>query len=193
MNSICVYCGSADTVHADYVTAARRMGQLLAERSLRLIYGGGRTGLMGAVADGALAAGGAVIGVIVPSMHTAALAHRGLTRMDVAADMHGRKARMHELADGYIALPGGFGTFDELFETLTWGQVGAHQKPVGLLNVKDYYAPLLAALDYAVQEGFIFKEHRESLCCAADPEKLLDAMGNYRHPQEAVKRWMHEN
>ena len=192
MNSICVFCGSSDSVHADYLAAARQMGQTLAERGLRLIYGGGKTGLMGAVADGALEAKGEVIGVIIPSMHTSALAHKGITRMDVAADMHARKARMHELADGYIALPGGFGTFDELFETLTWGQIGAHEKPIGLLNVRNYYAPLLAALDHAVDEGFIFREHREALCCEVEPEALLDAMANHQHPYEAVKRWMRE-
>jgi uncharacterized protein (TIGR00730 family) len=192
MNSICVFCGSSDLVHADYLAAARHMGRTLAERGLRLIYGGGKTGLMGAVADGALEANGEVIGVIIPSMNISALAHKGITRMDVAADMHARKARMHELADGYIALPGGFGTFDELFETLTWGQIGAHEKPIGLLNVRNYYAPLLAALDHAVDEGFIFREHRDILYCEVEPETLLDAMANHQHPYEAVKRWMRE-
>jgi uncharacterized protein (TIGR00730 family) len=192
MNSICVFCGSSDSVHADYISAARTMGRVLAERGLRLIYGGGKTGLMGAVGDGALSAGGEVIGVIIPSMNTKPLAHDGLTRMDVAPDMHGRKARMHELADGYIAMPGGFGTFDELFETITWAQTGAHEKPVGLLNVHDYYAPLLAAIDHAVNEGFIFKEHRDALFCDSDPNKLLDAMAEYVHPHAAVKRWMRE-
>jgi uncharacterized protein (TIGR00730 family) len=166
------------------------MGRVLAERGLRLIYGGGKTGLMGAVADGALEAGGEVIGIIIPSMNTAALAHDGLTHMEVPPDMHARKARMHELADGYIALPGGFGTFDELFETITWSQTGAHEKPVGLLNVRNYYAPLLAALDHAVEEGFIFKEHRNSLFCDSDPNNLLDVMAGYEHPREAVKRWL---
>ena len=192
MQSICVFCGSSDSVHADYLAAARQMGRTLAERGLRLIYGGGKTGLMGAVADGALEAHGEVIGVIIPSMHTSALAHKGITRMNVAADMHARKARMYELADGYIALPGGFGTFDELFETLTWGQIGAHEKPIGLLNVRNYYAPLLAALDHAVEEGFIFREHRDALCCEVEPEALLDAMANHQHPYAAVKRWMRE-
>jgi uncharacterized protein (TIGR00730 family) len=164
----------------------------LAEHKLRLIYGGGKTGLMGAVADGALEAGGEVIGVIIPSMNTPALAYKDLTRMDVVLHMHARKARMHELSDGYIALPGGFGTFDELFETITWAQTGAHEKPVGLLNVKNYYAPLLAALEHAVQEGFVFREHLDSLACKTDQEKLLDVMQNHKHPHEAVKRWMRE-
>jgi uncharacterized protein (TIGR00730 family) len=192
MKSICVYCGSSDAVSPDYLAAARQMGWVLAEHGLRLIYGGGKTGLMGAVADGALEGGGEVVGVMIPSMNTDPLAHAGLTRMDVALDMHARKARMHELSDGYIALPGGFGTMDELFETVTWGQVGAHEKPVGLLNVKDYYAPLLTALRHAVKEGFIFQEHLDALAHDADPERLLNAMQNHKHPHQAVRRWMRE-
>lgn len=168
------------------------MGKVLADRGFSLIYGGGKTGLMGAVADGALEAGGEVIGVIIPSMNTQTLAHDGLTRMDVTPDMHARKARMHELADGYIAMPGGFGTFDELFETVTWAQTGAHEKPVGLLNVKNYFDPLLVAIDHAVKEGFIFIEHRKALSCESDPNKLLEVMMLYEHPHEAVKRWMRE-
>jgi uncharacterized protein (TIGR00730 family) len=192
MKSICVFCGSSDTVHADYRAAAWTMGRVLAEKGIRLIYGGGRTGLMGAVANGALEAGGEVVGIIIPSMYTKALAHDGLTRMDVPLDMHARKARMHELADGYIAMPGGFGTFDELFETVTWAQTGAHEKPVGLLNVNNYYAPLLTALDHAMNEGFIFKEHRDTLFCESDAHKLLDMMAAYVHPHAAVKRWLRE-
>jgi len=193
MKSICIFSGSSDTPHADYKSAARTMGILLAEKGIRIIYGGGKTGLMGAVADGALSAGGEVIGVIIPSMNNQVLAHDGLTRMEVPPDMHTRKAKMHELADAYIALPGGYGTFDELFETITWSQIGHHQKPIGLLNTKNYYAPLLAAIDHAVNEGFIFKEHRDSLCCDSDPKRLLEAMAVYEHPHEAVKRWMRED
>ncbi len=193
MKSICVFCGSADAVHEEYLEGARQMGVTLAKRGLRLIFGGGKTGLMGAVADGALSAGGEVIGVIIPSMNTPALAHMGLTRMDVPPDMHARKAHMHELADGYIALPGGFGTFDELFETVTWAQTGAHEKAVGLLNTRNYYAPLLAAIDHAVAEGFIFPEHRNALCYDTDPAALLNAMEAYVHPHAAVKRWMRED
>lgn len=192
MKSICVYCGSSDSVHADYKTAAYQLGMFLAQKGIRLIYGGGKTGLMGEVANGAVSAGGEVIGVIIPSMNTPALARRGLARMDVAADMHSRKARMHELADGYIALPGGFGTWDELFETITWAQTGVHEKPVGLLNVKKYYLPLLAAMDHGVSEGFIFAEHRKSVFCESSPEVLLGRMAQYEHPHEAVKRWLKE-
>jgi uncharacterized protein (TIGR00730 family) len=192
MQSICIFCGSSDAVHTDYKSAAHALGVILAERRIRLIYGGGRTGLMGAIADGALSAQGEVIGVIIPSMNTPVLAHDGVTRMEVPPDMNTRKARMHALADGYIALPGGFGTFDELFETITWSQIGHHQKPVGLLNARNYFVPLLAALDHAVAEGFVFKEHRDSISCEADPEKLLDAMEKYEHPYDAVKRWLRE-
>jgi uncharacterized protein (TIGR00730 family) len=192
MKSICVFCGSSDSVHADYLTTAWQMGKTLANRGIRLIFGGGKTGLMGAVANGVLEAGGEVIGVIIPSMNTKALAHDGLTRMEVPLTMHARKAKMHELADGYIALPGGFGTFDELFETVTWAQTGAHEKPVGLLNVRNYYAPMMAAIDHAVQEGFIFQEHRDVLFLEEDPNVLLDRMEHYEHPHAAVKRWMRE-
>jgi uncharacterized protein (TIGR00730 family) len=168
------------------------MGQTLAERGIRLIYGGGKTGLMGVVADAVLAAGGEVVGVIIPTMNTAALAHIGLTQMDVVEGMHARKARMHELAGGYIAMPGGFGTFDELFETVTWAQTGAHEKPVGLFNIRNYYAPLLAAIDHAVAEGFIFQEHRDVLFSDDDPNRLIDKMTGYQHPRDAVKRWLRE-
>lgn len=193
MKSICVFCGSSNSVHADYKIAAHQLGVILAQNGFRLIYGGGKTGLMGEVANGAVSAGGEVIGVIIPSMNTPALAHIGLTRMDVAPDMHGRKARMHELADGYIALPGGFGTWDELFETITWAQTGAHEKPVGMLNVKNYYGPLLAAMDHAMHEGFVFDEHRKAVFCEFDPKVLISKMEKYQHPREAVKRWLKED
>ncbi len=192
MKSVCVFCGSSDAVASAYFSAARQMGHVIAERRLQLIYGAGRTGLMGAVADGALEAGGEVIGVMIPSMNTEALAHPRLTRMDVVPEMHARKARMHELSDGYIALPGGFGTWDELFEALTWAQVGVHEKPVGLLNVNNYYAPLLAAIDHAVQEGFILREHRDAVHSDSDPAKLLDQMESHRHPRAAVRKWLRQ-
>ncbi len=192
MKSVCVFCGSSDDVAPVYLAAARETGQVLAHRGLRLVYGGGRTGLMGAVADGALEAGGEVIGVMIPSMHTAELSHPGLTRMDMVPEMHARKARMHELSDGYIALPGGFGTWDELFEALTWAQIGAHEKPVGLLNVNNYYLPLLAAIDHAVREGFVLQEHRDAVHCESEPGRLLDVMEQHIHPSAAVRRWLRQ-
>jgi len=192
MKSICVFCGSSDAVHNDYKTAAFQMGETLAQNGIQVVYGGGKTGLMGEVANGALSAGGEVIGVTIPSMNTPALTHTGLTRMEVRPGMRSRKERMHELADGFIALPGGFGTWDELFETITTSQTGEHEKPVGLLNTKNYYAPLLVAIDHAVSEGFVFAEHRQAISFDEDPAKLLEAMRNYNHPHAAVKRWMKE-
>jgi uncharacterized protein (TIGR00730 family) len=168
------------------------MGTLLARSKIRLIFGGGKTGLMGEVADAALAAGGEVVGVITAAMNTAPLAHAGLTRMEVTDTIHERKARMHELADGFIALPGGYGTLDELFETITWGQIGIHEKPIGLLDTNGYYKPLLAVIDQGIREGFIFPEHRALLKSAATPEELLAVMQEHQHPTEAVKRWMRE-
>ncbi len=192
MESICVFCGSSDAVHLDFIAGARSMGVTLAESGIRLVYGGGKTGLMGAIANAVLEAGGEAIGVIIPSMNTPAVAHSTLTRLEIAENMHARKARMHELSDAFIAMPGGYGTWDELFEALTWSQIGSHQKPVGLLNIRNYYNPLLAAIDHAVNEGFIFKEHRNSLSCETDPKQLLASLNEYDHPHAAVKRWMKE-
>jgi len=169
------------------------MGRALAENGIRLIFGGGKTGIMGAVADGCMEAGGEVFGVIVESMNTPALAHMRLTRLEVRATIHERKARMYELADGYIALPGGFGTFDELFETLTWAQIGVHSKPIGLLNTRRYFEPLMAMVLNAEKEGFIFPEHRKLLCMADTPQELLVCMQDHRHPVDAVKRWMRQD
>ena len=192
MRSICVYCGSASQASEKYFLAARQAGEILARRGLTLVYGGGRTGLMGALADSLLEHGGRVIGVITKGMNTPELAHTGLTRLELTATIHQRKARMYALAEGYMALPGGYGTLDELFETLTWAQIGEHEKPVGLLNVNGYYDPLLEMLDRAVAEKFLFPEHRQSLLCASDVRKLLDLMEEYLPPHEAVARWMRQ-
>ena len=192
MNSICVYCGSAKQSAQEYFRAARQMGERLARDGLTLVYGGGRTGLMGALADSVMDSGGEVIGVIVESMNTPELAHTQLTRLEVTATIHQRKRRMYDLADGYIALPGGYGTLDELFETLTWAQIGEHSKPVGLLNVNGYYDALLKMLDRAVEEKFLFPEHRRVLLCDSSPEGLLESMKKYHVPVEAVRRWMRQ-
>ncbi len=169
------------------------MGQSLAENGIRLIFGGAKTGIMGAVADGALEAGGEVFGVIVESMNTSALVHMGLTCLEVTPTIHERKARMYALADGYIALPGGFGTFDELFETITWAQIGVHVKPIGLLNARNYFDPLWAMVLHAEKEGFVFPEHREMLCMAETPQELLTCMSAYQPSLDAVKRWMRQD
>jgi uncharacterized protein (TIGR00730 family) len=190
MKSICVYCGSAKLASREFFAAAKVMGETLARRGQTLVYGGGKTGLMGALADSALESGGEVIGVITEGMNTPKLAHTRLMRLEVTATIHQRKARMYELAEGYVALPGGYGTLDELFETLTWMQIGEHSKPVGLLNVSGYYDDLLKMLDRAMREKFLFPEHRRALLVDADAEGLLEAMEGYRTPTEAVKRWM---
>jgi uncharacterized protein (TIGR00730 family) len=192
MNSVSVFCGSSDNVHANYLNAARKMGATIAERGLTLVFGGGRTGLMGAAAAGALENGGQAIGVIIESLNTPALAHAGLTRLEIFATMQQRKARILELSDGYLALPGGYGTFDELFEALADGQLGIHTNPIGLLNVNGYFDLLLKMLDHAEAEGFIFAEHRQSLLSAADPSALLDAMNDYQPSADAVRRWMRQ-
>ncbi len=191
-NSICVFCGSSDNVHTDYKFAARQMGAVLANNNIRLIYGGGKTGLMGAVANGVIENSGEAIGVIIPSMNTEALAQENLARMEVEPSMHARKARMYALADGFIALPGGFGTLDELFETLTWKQIGEHSKPVGLLDVSGYYQSMLKMIEHFSKEGFIFSEHREDILSNPDPVELLNAMEKHVYSDEAVKKWMRQ-
>lgn len=189
LNSVTVYCGSADGLDKIYIAAALQMGAALASRGITLIYGGGKTGLMGAVADGALAAGGKVVGVIPESMNTPALAQTGLTRLEVTPDIQTRFARMVDLADAFIALPGGYGTLDELFQTLTWAQIGQHTKPVGLLNIRGYYDPLLSLLDHILAEKFIYPEHRGWVIPASQPEALLQALRVFQPPM-GLERWM---
>jgi len=173
LTSICVYCGSSDTVPAHYLDAGSALGAALALAGITLIYGGGRTGLMGRVADGVLANGGTVIGVIPVHLNSEIVAHRGLTRLEVVASMHARKQRMAELADGFIAAPGGIGTLEELAEILTWAQLGLHAKPIGLFDVDGYWAPLLIWLERAVAEGFLAPVHHALLQVSDDPDRLL--------------------
>jgi uncharacterized protein (TIGR00730 family) len=189
MKSVCVYCGSSDKMHQDYLEAARQMGATLAGRGLQLLYGAGRTGLMGALADGALEAGGEVVGIIPAIFNTHQLAHRGLTRLEVVESMHQRKTRLAELADAFIALPGGYGTFEEFFEILTWAQIGLHSKPIGLLNSHHYFDPLLTMVEHARAEGFIYDEHRALFTWAESPAVLLDALASH-HPPEDLERWL---
>jgi hypothetical protein len=189
MQSVCVYCGSSDRISQKYLLAAYEMGKTLAQRGLRLVYGAGKTGLMGAVADGALDAGGEVIGVMPAIFYTPTLAHTTLTRLEVSENMHTRKARMYELADGFIALPGGLGTLDELFETLTWAQIGLHQKPVGLLNTASFYDPLLNLLEHTRAEGMLYDEHLALYVHASQPGDLLDQMRLHR-PPDGLSRWV---
>ena len=187
--TMCVYCGSSDRMDGVYIEAARRLGRLLAGRGVGLVYGGGKTGLMGAVADGVLEGGGQVTGILPQQFYTPELAHPGLTSLEVVADMHARKARMASLADGFIALPGGYGTFEEFFEILTWAQIGLHAKPIGLLDVNGYYQPLLELVRHSGEHGFIYPDHLELFRCAAQGEQLLALMENYRPPQH-LARWV---
>jgi len=189
LRSICVFCGSADGLKQVYLDAAFGLGQLLARQGITLVYGAGKTGLMGAVADGALSAGGEVIGIVPHNLNTSALIHAGLTRLETSENMHTRKARMSELAEAFIALPGGLGTFDELFETLTWVQIGLHHKPVGLLNTLNYYDPLLHLIEHASREGFLYSEHRHLLVHSPEPEALLDQLRGYT-PPDGLERWV---
>jgi uncharacterized protein (TIGR00730 family) len=189
ISRITVYCGSADGVDQRYLDAAFTMGQVIARAGLHLVYGAGKTGLMGAVAEGALQAGGLVTGVVPTYLNTPQLIHAGLTTLEVVENIHLRKARMSELADAFIALPGGYGTFEELFETLTWAQIGLHNKPVALLNTLNYYDPLLALVHHALAEGFIYAEHRTLLVHSDDPENLLAQLRVF-HPPQGNNRWV---
>ncbi|MDF5728050.1 MAG: TIGR00730 family Rossman fold protein [Rhizonema sp. PD38] len=188
MKSIGVFCGSSTGFRPVYREAAQTLGQTLASRDLRLVYGGGNVGLMGIVADAALTAGGEVIGVIPDFLITNEIAHRGLSILHVVGSMHERKTKMAELSDGFIALPGGYGTLDEFCEILTWAQLGLHQKPCGLLNVEGYFDPLLKLFDNAVTEGFLKPTGRSFVLEASDPENLLDVFATYQ--PTVMKEWI---
>lgn len=186
LRRVCVYCGSNPGRHEAYREAACALGRTLAGRALGVVYGGASVGLMGAVAEAALDAGGEVIGVIPRGLVEREIAHAGLARLHVVESMHDRKALMTSLSDAFVALPGGLGTLDELFEALTWAQLGLHSKPVGLLNVEGFFDPLLTYLDHAVAEGFLRPAHRGLLLAAADVEELLERLAEAR-PVRASK------
>ena len=191
MQRLCVFCGSSAGSRTVYAEAARHLGMVMVVRGLELIYGGGHVGLMGILADSILEAGGSVIGVIPQALVDKELAQAGLTELHVVTTMHQRKALMADLADGFTALPGAFGTADELFEILTWAQLGLHAKPIGLLNVDCYFDPLRTWLDHAVREGFLRSVHRRLLFEAEDPEQLLDLLEQYR-PVTETPKWIDE-
>jgi uncharacterized protein (TIGR00730 family) len=174
IRAICVFCGSSTGIRPIYAETASRLGRLLAERGLRLIYGGGHVGLMGALADGALEAGGQVTGVMPQSLIDREIGHKGITEMRIVKSMHERKAMMADLADAFVALPGGHGTLDEFCEVLTWAQLGIHAKPCAILNVEGYYDPLLEMFSRAVEEGFLKAVHRDMVVVDTDPGRLLD-------------------
>ena len=187
--NITVYAGSADNLKQVYLDAAWMLGETLAKQGRTLIYGAGKTGLMGAVADGALASGGKTVGVINDGLNLPHLAHAGLSELEILPDIHARQARMNQLADGMIALPGGFGTFAELFESLTWAQLGLHNKTVGLLNVQGYYDPLVALIEMAIEENYIYPEHRRFFFVDDDPATLLSQLDAFT-PDNRINRWM---
>jgi uncharacterized protein (TIGR00730 family) len=188
MRSVCVFCGSNSGARDSYVEAARSLGRTIAERKLRLIYGGAAVGLMGALADAVLAAGGTVVGVIPGVLVEREIAHPGLTELLPVSSMHERKAKMADLSDVFIALPGGAGTLEELFEVWTWGQLGHHKKPVGLLNVDGFFDELLAFIEHQCRERFMRAEHRDMLLTDTDAARLLDRFETYEAP--TVEKWI---
>jgi uncharacterized protein (TIGR00730 family) len=188
MKSICVFAGSSVGRRDEYRAAARELAQALAERDIALVYGGARVGLMGVVADAVLAARGHVTGIIPEALVAKEVAHAGLSELRVVGSMHERKAMMAELADGFIALPGGWGTLEEFFEVLTWAQLGLHQKPCGLLNVLGYFDPLLAFVGHTMDEGFLKRESGAMISVSESPGTLLDKLAAYR--PSAVEKWI---
>ncbi|QNE40076.1 TIGR00730 family Rossman fold protein [Hymenobacter sp. NBH84] len=188
MKSVAVYCGSSIGRNDLYRQQAHEMGRILAERDLTLVYGGGKVGLMGTIADSVLQHGGRAVGVIPEFLASKEVAHLGLTELYVVQSMHERKLKMAELADGFVAMPGGYGTLEELFEVLTWGQLGLHPKPIGVLNVAGFYTHLLRALDHMVDEALLRSENRQQLLQAETPAVLLDHMAAYQPAQ--VEKWL---
>ena len=188
MKRICVFCGSSPGVRPEYAEAARAMGAALAQRGMGLVYGGGRVGLMGIVADAVMQAGGEAVGVIPEALMRREVGHASLTELHVVASMHERKALMADLSDGFIAMPGGYGTFEEFCEVITWSQLGIHPKPCGLLNVAGYYDAMLAMFDHGVAEGFIRPQHRALVLTEADPAALLERMRGFAPPD--TEKWI---
>ena len=188
MKRVCIFCGSSKGARPEYEDTARAMGQALAKRGIGLVYGGGNVGLMGIIADTVMKAGGEVIGVIPKALFEKEVGHRGVTELRIVGSMHERKALMADLADAFVAMPGGYGTFEEFCEVLTWAQLGFHRKPCGLLNVENYYAPLLTLFDQAVSEKFVKAEHRVLVLEETDPERLLDLLESYTPP--ILDKWI---
>jgi uncharacterized protein (TIGR00730 family) len=188
MKRVCVFCGSSPGARPSYRAAAEALGAAVAKRGLGLVYGGAHVGLMGVVADAALAHGGEVIGVLPRALEAKELAHRNLSALYVVESMHERKALMAELSDCFVALPGGIGTLEETFEAWTWTQLGLHEKPCALLDVDGYYGALQLFLDRAVADRFVRPEHRSMLLVESDPERLLDALAGWRAP--IVEKWL---
>ncbi|MBP7676390.1 MAG: TIGR00730 family Rossman fold protein [Thermoanaerobaculia bacterium] len=188
LRNVCVYCGSSAGRDPAYVEAAGALGRALVARGLGLVYGGASVGVMGAVADAVLDLGGRAVGVIPEALVRKEIAHGGLTELVVTSSMHERKTRMADLSDAFVALPGGIGTLEEIFEAWTWGQLGLHAKPFGFLNVAGYWDGLVSFLDHAVRERFVREPHRAMLVVSEDPEELLDRFAAWRAPD--VPKWI---
>ena len=188
MKRICVFCGSSCGSCAEFTHVAAETGELIARRGLGLVYGGGHVGLMGVTADAALRSGGQVSGVITQALQNREVAHEGLTELHVVRTMHERKAMMAALSDGFLVLPGGIGTMEEFFEAWTWGQLGEHTKPVGLVNVAGYFDGLIAFLDTMLKEGFLKRKHRDMLIVGTSPDTVLDGFHEYEPPK--VGKWV---
>jgi uncharacterized protein (TIGR00730 family) len=186
---LCVFCGSSPGTNPLHRQMAQRLGAALAARHITLVYGGGGIGLMGALADATLAAGGEVIGVIPEGLASKEVAHQNLSELEVVRTMHERKARMADLADAFLALPGGMGTFDELFEILTWAQLGIHRHPIGLLNIDHYFDPLIHMVDHAVREGFVSPAHRDLILVADSVDDWFNRLTEYQ-PLSISTRWI---
>jgi uncharacterized protein (TIGR00730 family) len=188
MRSITVFCGSSSGIDVAYSKQASMLGKILAKRKIRLVYGGARVGLMGVLADGVLSEGGEAIGVLPRFLKSKEIGHDGLTQLILVESMHERKTKMHELSDGVIALPGGFGTLEELFEILTWAQLGLHKYPIGLLNVNGYYDHLKLLVRNMVEQGFLKETYAGMLLISNEIDDLLDAMSKYEAP--VVGKWI---
>ena len=188
LSAVAVYLGSSMGADPDFAAAARNLGGLLAARGIRLVYGGGRVGLMGVLADAVLRGGGSVSGVITRALEDKEIAHHGVMDLTIVHSMHERKAMMADRADGFIMLPGGYGTLDEFFEVLTWTQLGIHLKPCAILDVNGYFGPLLGLLDHAAGQGFLRDDHREMVLTGTDPARLLDRMAAWTPP--ATEKWL---
>jgi len=189
LKRICVFCGSSLGARPAYRQAAQRLGELLAERRIGVVFGGGSVGLMGVLADAALAKGGEVIGVMPESLVRREISHGGVTKLHVVETMHQRKALMADLSDAFIALPGGYGTLEELCEAITWSQLGIQQKPCGLLNIEKYWDGLLAVLDHAVDEGFVRPENSQLVLVAQRPEWMLERLSEWTPPGH-IEKWL---
>ncbi|AFJ63661.1 conserved hypothetical protein YvdD [Bacillus velezensis YAU B9601-Y2] len=188
MKTICVFAGSNPGVNEEYKRKAAELGEYMAEQGIGLVYGGSRVGLMGTVADALMAGGGKAVGVMPSGLFSGEVVHQNLTELIEVSGMHERKAKMSELADGYIAMPGGFGTYEELFEVLCWAQIGIHQKPIGLYNVNGYFEPMMKMVKYSIQEGFSNESHLKLIHSSSRPDELIEQMNNYSYPI-LQKKW----